>query len=242
MLSIILSMVAGPAFGQKKKYAKKDSLVEISTSLGKMVVKLYPETPKHRANFLRLAQEGFYDSTTFHRIIKGFMIQGGDPYSKDPKKKNLAGQGGPGYTIPAEINSKFFHKKGVLAAARQSDQVNPKRESSGSQFYIVQGKKHSENELQNMETRLMQQNPEFSFSEEQKKAYAEVGGSPWLDGGYTAFGEVIAGLDILDQIAAAKVNPRNNRPQKDISMTMKVIVMKKKKITKEYGIEYPPKK
>lgn len=230
------------SFGQKKKYAKKDSLVKISTSLGEMVVRLYPETPAHRTNFLKLAGEGFYDSTTFHRVIKDFMIQGGDPYSKDPKKKNMAGQGGPGYTLPAEIKPQFFHQKGVLAAARQGDQTNPKRRSSGSQFYIVQGKKYSESELQRMESGMIQQNPDFQFTASQMKTYQEVGGSPWLDGQYTAFGEVISGMEIIDSIAVVKINRRSNRPIDDISMNMEVMVMKKKKITEMYGHAYPPKK
>lgn len=242
LLTVILLYLTGLSFGQKNKYAKKDSLVEITSSYGTIVVRLYPETPLHRSNFLKLAGEGFYDSTTFHRVIKEFMIQGGDPYSKDPKKKNMAGQGGPGYTIPAEIKPEFFHKKGVLAAARLGDQVNPKKESSGSQFYIVHGKPYSGDELQRMETGMMQKRPNFQFSEAQKQAYQEVGGSPWLDGEYTVFGEVISGLDVVDKIASTEVNRRNNRPNKDISISAKVLVMKKKKITKAYGFEYPPKK
>ncbi len=125
-------------FAQKTpKVSKKDKIVKISTSEGDMVVYLYDCTPKHKANFLKLASEGFYNGTTFHRIIENFMIQGGDPNSKDSDINN-DGQGGPGYTIPAEIVDTLSHKKGMLAAARMGDNVNPKRESSGSQFYIVQ--------------------------------------------------------------------------------------------------------
>ena len=211
-----------------------------------MIVRLYPETPAHRSNFLKLAGEGFFDSTTFHRVIKEFMIQGGDPYSKDPDKKHLAGQGGPGYTLPAEIKKPFYHKRGVLSAARTGDRINPERRSSGSQFYIVQGKTYSENQLSQMEANIQAQQkdvPEFDrlykFSDEQKKTYMEIGGSPWLDGAYTVFGEVIAGMEVIDKIAAQKVAPRSNRPLADISMSMTVLVMKKKKITKEYGFEYP---
>ncbi|MCI4670198.1 MAG: peptidylprolyl isomerase [Bacteroidia bacterium] len=242
IFSIFLLCFCAVGFSQKKKIPKKDSLVQITTPHGNMIVRLYTETPAHRANFLKLAGEGYYNGTTFHRVIKEFMIQGGDPYSKDPKKKNLAGQGGPGYTIPAEINTKFIHTKGVLAAARTGDRVNPKRESSGSQFYIVQGKKYTEQEIQRITNGMMQQNPDFKFTEAQKTAYMEIGGSPWLDGAYTAFGEVISGLEVIDKIAAQKVVPRVNRPVKDISMSMEVIVMKKKKITKTYGFEYPNKK
>lgn len=127
-------------YGQKKKKVKppkKDHLVTMTTSKGSIYLLLYDQTPKHKENFLKLTKEGFYTGSSFHRVIKNFMIQGGDPNSKDPTKKNLLGQGGPGYTIEAEFNPKFKHKKGALAAARQPDRVNPTKASSGSQFYIV---------------------------------------------------------------------------------------------------------
>ena len=116
-------------------------LVELQTEFGNMVIELYDETPKHRDNFFKLAEEGFYDNLLFHRVIEGFMIQGGDPKSKDAKPGQPLGSGGPGYQIPAEITPDFAHVKGAIAAARQGDQVNPERKSSGSQFYIVHGKK-----------------------------------------------------------------------------------------------------
>jgi cyclophilin family peptidyl-prolyl cis-trans isomerase len=135
LLSFFISIFA---YAQPKtKVSKKDNLITISTSLGEIKLLLFDETPKHKANFLKLTNEGFYNGTTFHRIIDGFMIQGGDPNSKDSIPYN-DGQGGPGYTIPAEFNPKFTHIKGALAAARMGDQVNPKKESSGSQFYIVE--------------------------------------------------------------------------------------------------------
>ncbi|MEM8887309.1 MAG: peptidylprolyl isomerase [Bacteroidota bacterium] len=127
-------------YGQKKKKVKvpkKDYLITMTTTKGNIYLILYDETPKHKENFLKLVDEGFYNSTAFHRVIKNFMIQGGDPNSKDPDKKNMYGQGGPGYTVEAEFNPKFKHKKGALAAARQNDRVNPTKASSGSQFYIV---------------------------------------------------------------------------------------------------------
>ncbi|MEZ4829804.1 MAG: peptidylprolyl isomerase [Bacteroidia bacterium] len=127
------------AFGQEKKQkpSKKDYVFTLHTRLGDMVLLLYDETPGHKANFLKLVEEGFYDSTAFHRVIKSFMIQGGDPNSKPGNDNSQAGMGGPGYTIPAEFVGKFKHEKGALAAARQGDQVNPTKASSGSQFYIV---------------------------------------------------------------------------------------------------------
>ncbi|MTI39873.1 peptidylprolyl isomerase [Fulvivirga lutimaris] len=125
----------------------KDYLVTIKTEYGDMHAILYDETPKHKDNFIKLAQEGFYDSTLFHRVMKEFMVQGGDPNSKGIAPGARLGNGGPGYNVPAEFNKKYYHEKGALAAARQPDQVNPERESSGSQFYIVQGKVWTEEEL-----------------------------------------------------------------------------------------------
>lgn len=131
-----------PAFAQKKvKPSKKDYVITLSTRLGDMAMILYEDTPKHRANFLKLVEEHYYDSTTFHRVIKDFMIQGGDPYSKPGGDASQVGRGNPGYTIEAEILPKYKHVKGALCAARMGDQVNPKKESSGSQFYIVQNAK-----------------------------------------------------------------------------------------------------
>ena len=140
-LSILLLLIVQVSFSQNKYLgtAKKDYVVTISTSLGDIDLILYDETPKHKENFLKLVEKKFYDSTTFHRIIKGFMIQGGDPNSTDADPYN-DGMGGPGYTVPAEFNPKFTHNQGSLAAARMGDQVNPNKESSGSQFYIVENK------------------------------------------------------------------------------------------------------
>jgi len=128
---------------------KKDYLITIHTAFGDMSLVLYDETINHKKNFVKLASEGFYDSTAFHRVIEGFMIQGGDPNSKTDNTRSY-GQGGPGYTVPGEFNSKFIHKKGALAAARTGDQFNPQRASSGSQFYIVHGQTYSESQLNNM--------------------------------------------------------------------------------------------
>ena len=126
---------------------KTDHVVTIKTRYGDMVAILYDETPKHKENFIKLARENYYDSLIFHRVIEGFMIQGGDPESKNAAKDARLGNGGPGYTIPAEFNSKFFHEKGALSAARLSDQMNPEKASSGSQFYIVQGTRQSESRI-----------------------------------------------------------------------------------------------
>jgi len=196
---------------------QKEQLVKISTEYGDMVIKLYNETPKHRDNFIKLAKEGFYNGTIFHRVIKSFMIQGGDPESKNAVAGAMYGNGGPGYTIPAEFNNNLFHKKGALAAARLGDGQNPAKASSGSQFYIVQGKKYT-----NLEINTLEQRMGVMIPSEQKEAYMTIGGTPFLDRNYTVFGEVIEGMDVIDNIAAVKTL-RGDRPEKDIKMTVTVI-------------------
>jgi len=193
-----------------------ETIVEISTKFGVIKVKLYDNTPLHKENFVKLASDGFYDGTLFHRVIKDFMIQGGDPDSKNASQQTSLGQGGPGYTIPSEFNSKNIHKKGALAAARLGDNINPNRESSGSQFYIVQGKVYTNEELYLFEQRL-----KTKFSEAQRQTYTTIGGTPHLDGTYTVFGEVISGIDVVDKIANVTTG-KDNRPVDDIKMTVKV--------------------
>ncbi len=221
---LALFVLPGLVFAQKEKKAKKPAKVKpdviIHTSMGDIGIQLFEDTPLHRANFLKLAHAHFYDSTTFHRVIKDFMIQGGDPYSKDPAKKSLAGQGGPGYTLPAEILPQYFHAKGMLAAARMGDQINPKRESSGSQFYIVQGKPMTETEIDRAETQMKGVlGQDFKFSAEAREAYKTIGGSPWLDGQYTVFGKVISGMEVIDKIAAVE-KLVGDRPKVAITMTI----------------------
>ena len=189
------------------KVVDKEHVVLISTSLGDMKVKLYDSTPKHRDNFLKLAQENFYDSLLFHRVIPNFMIQGGDPLSKKAAPGVPLGSGDIGYTIPAEFVDSLFHKKGAICAARTE---NPEKASSGCQFYIVQGQV-----LTNEQVSMMEQQRGIILSEKQKQLYTTVGGSPWLDKGYTVFGEVIEGLDVIDKIAAVKTAP-GDRPLQDV--------------------------
>jgi cyclophilin family peptidyl-prolyl cis-trans isomerase len=196
--------------------------VEITTDLGRMVVELSNETPQHRDNFVKLVESGFYDGLLFHRVIQGFMVQGGDPQSRDAAPGARLGAGGPGYTIPAEIRPNLFHTKGALSAARQGDNVNPQRASSGSQFYIVQGRPTPEAELRSTEARLRMSGGDFSYPPEAVAAYAQQGGTPHLDQQYTVFGHVVEGLEIIDAIAAAKTAP-GDRPVEDIRMTMKML-------------------
>ena len=202
--------------------------VRIETSFGDMVVELSDSTPAHRDNFIELASNGFYDSLLFHRVIKGFMVQGGDPNSRGADLSQRLGMGGPGYTVPAEIRKDHLHFKGALSAARQGDQANPERASSGSQFYLVHGRTFNEVELANIAARAdraneqFNQNEKFEYSEETIKRYMEEGGAPFLDNQYTVFGQVISGLDLIDSIAAVKTGA-GDRPMEDVIMTMEVI-------------------
>lgn len=198
-----------------QKVVDKEHIVLISTSLGDMKVKLYDATPKHRDNFLKLAKENYYDSLLFHRVIPNFMIQGGDPLSKNAAPGVPLGSGDIGYTVPAEFVDSLFHKKGALCAARTE---NPEKASSGCQFYIVQGQV-----LTNEQVSMMEQQRGIVLSDKQKQLYTTVGGSPWLDKGYTVFGEVIEGLDVIDKIAAVKTAP-GDRPLQDVYIYKMTII------------------
>lgn len=199
----------------------KDVFVKLTTSKGDVFLKLYHETPRHRDNFVKLVKAKQLDGTLFHRVIKDFMVQGGDPDSKKASKGQFLGSGDLGYTIPAEFNPNFYHKKGALAAARNN---NPERASSASQFYIVQGKIYNDRQLNYLE-----QDKGIKIPENQKSVYKTIGGTPFLDGEYTVFGETVKGLEVVDLISAVKVDG-NNRPVEDISM--KVTLLKKKEIRK----------
>ncbi len=268
MKQLFLSLVVLALLASCQMSGNK-GLVVLETTRGDIKIKLYDETPEHRDNFLKLAKEGYLDSVLFHRVIKDFMIQGGDPDSKNAEPGQQLGNGGPDYTIPAEIDfPKLFHKKGALAAARTGDNVNPERRSSGSQFYIVQGKTFSDEDLAKVEARVkdmgkqgvfykllenyrdtlavLQQAgnqeammalqteimekveaeaanlPAFEIPEEVKEIYRTLGGVPHLDTNYTVFGEVVEGLEIVDEIAAVQCDP-NDRPLEDVRI-LKVTV------------------
>ena len=243
--------------------------IRILTTQGTITVRLYDETPLHRDNFIKLVKEGTLNNTLFHRVIKDFMIQGGDPDSIGAPAGKMLGTGGPGYTIPAEIKfPELFHKRGALSAARLGDDMNPKRESSGSQFYIVWGKVYKEQESKQLEKQMAMQQQQDVFNAlttehretimnlrrnrdrngllalqeellalskqrckelgtpeltpEQREAYTTLGGTPFLDGQYTVFGEVTEGLDVVERIQACETL-RGDRPKEDVSMTFEIV-------------------
>ena len=264
-LSLILLSVFFLMNGCKKK---EQRVVLLKTDYGNIKIRLYDETPRHRDNFIKLTEEGFYNGLLFHRVINEFMIQGGDPDSKNAKPGEQLGNGGSGYKLPAEIRfPELFHKRGVIAAAREGDRVNPEKKSSGSQFYIVQGKKFTDEQLDKVERRVNQMRKQqlhykfmsqyqdslmalqqeqkfeefyalqkkiqeltdkelkkdmFKFPENVREAYKTIGGTPHLDSNYTVFGEVTDGMDVVDSIAAVKTDA-NDRPLKDIRMTIEVL-------------------
>ncbi len=251
----------------------KDTLVSIQTPYGEIIVKLYDSTVKHKENFINLADAGYFDSTLFHRVIEKFMIQGGDPTSRHAEAGAFLGDGDTNYTIPFEYIKSYLHKRGAFAAARENDDINPLKASSASQFYIVQGKVFTNDELDAVELKVERRtkqyimmdmlkkegkeddlkafrqmvdnrdtanirlviekyrnaveaqymrNKPFKITDEQRRVYTSVGGTPHLDGAYTVFGEVISGMEIVDKIAAVKTDT-NDRPQTNIPMTIKTI-------------------
>ena len=270
---LLLSFHLSAQEASKSPLAPAESMVLISTEFGNMKVKLYNETPKSRDNFIKLVREGFYDSLLFHRVIKGFMIQGGDPQSKNAAPGVMLGNGDVGYTIPAEFNDSLIHKKGALCAARTE---NPEKAGSACQFYIVQGQKKTDAELDQLEQNInngsrmqgafqkiinepsnaalketfvrMQQTGQrdslntliqttiqplinanmkpFKYSPSQREAYKTIGGTPQLDQGYTVFGEVVEGMDVIDKIAAVPIASAD-RPATDVRMKITLIDAKK---------------
>jgi peptidyl-prolyl cis-trans isomerase B (cyclophilin B) len=212
-LMLTMALLSAFAKGPKNQYVK------VTTSYGECIIRLYNETPKHRDNFIKLVKQGFYNGTLFHRVIQNFMIQGGDPESKDAAKAKPGaelGNGDVGYTVPAEFRDSLFHKRGVLAAARDD---NPEKASSGCQFYIVEGKRYTDGKMDTLEqTRLKG----HKIPEWQRAYYRSVGGTPQLDHNYTVYGEVVSGIDMIDQIANVKKD-KKDRPLEDVPMTVALL-------------------
>ena len=197
---------------------KKEELVVMETTAGTIVLKLYDQTPLHRDNFRSLVAEGAYDSLLFHRVIQNFMIQGGDPESKYAKQGQLLGEGDRNYTVPAEfrLEDGIFHRRGVLAAAREGDDVNPQQRSSAMQFYIVWGKIFDDEGLDKVQERLDRQTGgRVKLTPKMREVYKTVGGTPHLDGQYTVFGEVVSGLDVVDAIQQVSTD-ESDRPLRDV--------------------------
>ena len=219
-LTYILLLLAVVACG-----TQKDVKVRMHTTAGVIDLCLYDETPKHKENFLKLAKEQQYDSLLFHRVIKDFMIQGGDPTSKNAPAGALLGEGDLGYTVEAEFMPQvYFHRRGVLAAARESDDVNPAKASSASQFYIVWGKVYTEEQLEAYkEFYKRRTGRELVITPEQEAVYTTVGGTPHLDGEYTVFGEVISGLDVVEKIQGVACDG-NDRPLEDVRIIKTEII------------------
>lgn len=225
LLAALLVASSGVAAAQVK-VPQKRTRVEINTTAGRMVVELYNETPAYRDNFLKLVREHYYDSTLFHRVIPGFMVQGGDPDSRraDDRAVEL-GQGGPGYTLPAELRPELIHRKGALAAARLADDVNPTKRGSGSEFYIVQGRKWLPADLRQLVERMNAGRPDSAkvhYTPDQMETYGNLGGAPRLDGNYTVFGQVVSGMDVLDRIASLPCDAMD-RPLTDVRIWMRIL-------------------
>ncbi len=197
---------------------KKEDHVVLETTMGTIELKLYDATPLHRDNFRNLVREGAYDSLLFHRVIKDFMIQGGDPDSKNAAPGLLLGEGDKPYTVPAEfrLDEGIFHRRGVLAAAREGDDVNPEQRSSAMQFYIVWGRVFDEAGLDQIQERLDRRTGgRVKLTPEMREVYKTTGGTPHLDGQYTVFGEVVSGLDVVDAIQQVATDD-NDRPIEDV--------------------------
>lgn len=210
--------------GLRVKDLRKD--VMMVTDKGTMIIRLSDSTPLHRDNFIRLVQQRFYDSILFHRIIEHFMVQAGDPTSKRAAGDRQLGGGGPGYTVPAEIRASLFHKKGVIAAARTGDNINPLRASSGSQFYIVQGKVFTDAGLDSVETFRLNGR---KIPANQREVYKTLGGTPHLDLSYTIFGEVVEGMSVIDSLAAVPTNKAqgSDRPISNVKIIRARLVSRK---------------
>jgi cyclophilin family peptidyl-prolyl cis-trans isomerase len=221
----MLMVIAQPAVKLKRKDRKRD--VELYTTAGNIVLRLYDSTPLHRDNFLRLVKAHYYDSVLFHRVIKNFMIQSGDPNSKTALAGQPLGNGGPEYMVPAEFKPTLFHKKGVLAAARNGDDVNPQKQSSASQFYIVQGRRFTDKELDSVEVVRLKG---YKLPVDHREVYKTIGGTPQLDQNYTVFGEVVRGLDVVDSIAgtATSKGVDKDRPLQDIRIIKAKLVKRRK--------------
>ncbi len=220
LILVALLLCLGMQAGKKRKKEHR-SVVRLETTMGNIRIALSDLTPIHRDNFLRLAEEGFYDGLLFHRVIEDFMVQAGDPDSRGAAPDSLLGNGGPGYTLPAEIVfPELFHLRGSVAAAREGDDVNPEFRSSGSQFYIVWGERMSEFSLRKAMSYLAERGIELDWF--MRNDYQMIGGTPHLDGSYTVFGQVIEGLKVVKAMHKVETDA-NDRPLEDVVIVRAVV-------------------
>ena len=243
IFSLFLLLLTLVACGDKPLDPNKPVYVKIKTTMGDVTVLLYDDTPLHRDNFIKLCQSNEYEGMLFHRVIKEFVVQGGDPESKAHEPGALYGDGDGGYTVPAEILPNHFNKKGALIDAKEIDAVNPERASAGTQFCFVQGKVLDDKELAEKEARINEIRRNWLAADslenelharasilvedtlavlgpvvipaERREIYKTIGGVPHLDGSVTIFGEVVEGLDIVEKISVVKTD-KNDRPLHDV--------------------------
>lgn len=223
-LGIFLFFISCNTIKSSKGNVPQDEYVKIETDSGTMVAKLYRQTPQTTKNFVKLVKKHFYDGLLFHRVEKGFMIQGGDPDSRNAKPGQTLGNGGLKYTIPAEFDSLIFHRKGAMAMAREANDINPEKASSSCQFYIVEGRTFTDVEMDRI-----QEHFHINIPESHREIYKTIGGTPFLDMNYTIFGQVISGLGVIDKIAHAPKD-KNGRPLHDVKM--KITLLKKNEYRK----------
>lgn len=229
MMMVLLLCVMWPLQGAAKKKDGR-SMVRIETSCGVIRVALSDDTPLHRDNFLKLASEGFYDGLLFHRVIRDFMIQTGDPHSREAVKGEQLGDGNAGYVIAPEFRTPYLYNcRGAVAMARESDETNPDRMSDGSHFYIVWGRTYTDKELQKIKARIHEATQgEAVFDIEMEAHYRKVGGAPHLDGQYTVFGEVVEGLDVVERIQGCATDA-HDRPLEDVVIVKMTVEQRSKK-------------
>jgi len=226
---ILVLALTMQACSSLKHSNEKEQKVLIQTTEGDITLKLYNETPLHRNNFIKLVNAKTYNGLLFHRVIKEFMIQGGDPQSKTAGPDTMLGDGDVGYTVPSEFRTpQIYHKYGTIAAAREGDGSNPQKASSGCQFYIVVGKKFTNEQLDKLEESKIARygntnGSTYKFSTQARQDYINVGGTPHLDGNYTVFGEILKGMEVVEKISEAETD-KHDRPIKAIRIKkMKLI-------------------
>lgn len=224
---ILFFLLCGIPFLSFSGAKEKRSVVRLETTMGVIRIALNDDTPVHRDNFLKLVSEGFYDGLLFHRVVRDYIIQAGDPESRNAPREKKLGAGGPGYTLPAEIDWPYtYHVRGAVAMARDPDEVNPERRSNGSQFYIVWGKFYTPSALQKVQPYVWEQTGgNVKFNYEHASKYEQYGGTPNLDGQYTVFGEVIDGLSVVKKIQKCATDSLE-RPLEDIEIIRAVVEQK----------------